>query len=252
MSDKKTITDNVTIAGGLNPSALRRNAGWLAAAIIVVVLLVDQVVKIYVKTHFYLGEEVPVTSWFQIKFIENNGMAFGLELWNKLLLTFGRIVAVGLFIWFLVLIKSKYNVRTGFIVTVALITAGAAGNIFDCVFYGVAFNNPMPPEVAVVFPEGGGYSTWFEGRVVDMLYFPFFDFYWPEWMPIVGGKYYEFFAYIFNVADASICVGVALLIFFYSRDFSLAFAEIGSKSGHQPGEKKVDVSKHKTENKGVK
>lgn len=252
MTDKVLKTDTDVTAGGSAPSALRRNAGWLAATIIIAILLVDQIVKIYVKTHFYLGEEVPVTSWFQIKFIENNGMAFGLELWNKLLLTFGRIVAVSLFIWFLVLIKNKYNIRTGFIVTVALITAGAAGNIFDCVFYGVVFNNPMPPEIAVAFPEGGGYSGWFEGRVVDMLYFPFFDFYWPEWMPFVGGKYYEFFAYIFNVADASICVGVALLIFFYSRDFSTAFAEIGNKSGRKPGEKVVDVSIRKVNeiNKG--
>ena len=96
----------------------------------------------------------------------------------------------------------------------------------------------MPPAVAEAFPPGGGYSTWFEGRVVDMLYFPLFDFYWPEWMPVVGGEYYEFFAYIFNIADASICVGVALLILFYSRDFSLAFNSIGG-------------GKNKSENKNV-
>lgn len=164
-----------------------------------------------------------------MKFIENNGMAFGLELWNKLLLTFGRIVAVGLFIWFLVKIRREYALRTGFILAVALITAGAAGNIFDCVFYGQLFNNPMPPEIATAFPADGGYAGWFEGRVVDMFYFPLFDFYWPEWMPLVGGEYYEFFAYIFNLADASICVGVALLIIFYSRDFSLAFAGLNGK-----------------------
>lgn len=227
---------------------MRRNAGWLAAAIIAAILMVDQIVKIYVKTHFYLGEDIPVTSWFHIKFIENNGMAFGLELWNKLLLTFGRIAAVGLFLWFLVKIKDKFAVRTGFIVTVALITAGAAGNIFDCVFYGEVFNNPMPPEIAVAFPDGGGYSTWFEGRVVDMLYFPFFEFVWPEWMPLVGGHDFEFFAYIFNIADASICVGVALLIFFYSRDFSVAFNALG-KGNTQGEEKTVDVSDIKKKRK---
>lgn len=225
-------------AGGDHPSALRRNAGWLAAAVIFIVLLADQILKIWIKTHFYLGEDHALTSWFHIKFIENNGMAFGLELWNKLLLTFGRIAAVILFIWCLVGMVSRYELRTGFIVAVALVTAGAAGNIFDCVFYGVVFNDPMPPAVAEAFPPGGGYSTWFEGRVVDMLYFPLFDFYWPEWMPVVGGEYYEFFAYIFNIADASICVGVALLILFYSRDFSLAFNSIGG-------------GRNKSENKNV-
>lgn len=203
------------------------STGWLVCLIVAAVLIVDQTVKIYVKTHFYLGEGVEVFPWFQIKFIENNGMAFGLELWNKIFLTLGRLVAVALFIWFILKVKSMPGLRRGFMVAVALVTAGAAGNIIDCVFYGEIFNNPFPPEVATMFPIGGGYANWFEGKVVDMLYFPFFDFYWPDWMPIVGGKYYEFFAYIFNVADASICVGVALLIFFYSKDVSRAYAYVG-------------------------
>ncbi len=87
----------------------------------------------------------------------------------------------------------------------------------------------MPPATAVLFPSDGGYSTWFEGRVVDMLYFPFFDFYWPEWIPIIGGKYYEFFAYIFNIADSAICVGVAMLLIFYSKDTGIAYAELTRK-----------------------
>lgn len=215
-----------------NPKTLRDYAGWIAAAIIVAVLLCDQIVKIYVKTHFYLGEDHEVFSWFHIKFIENNGMAFGMELWNKLLLTFGRIIAVGVLIWCLTKIVIRRELRTGFIISVALITAGAAGNIFDCVFYGEIFNDPMPPEVAHAFPVGGGYAGWFEGRVVDMLYFPFFDFYWPEWIPGIGGQYYEFFAYIFNIADSAICVGVFLLIIFYSSDFSKALSkkEVDSKT----------------------
>lgn len=205
------------------------SAGWLAIIIIITILAADQILKFWVKTNFYLGEDLEITKWFHLKFIENNGMAFGLELWSKLVLTFGRIIAVGIFIWFLCRIKNMTGIRKGFVISVALITAGAAGNIFDCVFYGEIFNDPMPPEIATLFPPEGGYSSWFEGRVVDMFYFPFFDFYWPEWIPVIGGNYYEFFAYIFNLADASICVGVALLIFFYSKDATLAFHAIADK-----------------------
>ncbi|MDE6296303.1 MAG: signal peptidase II, partial [Muribaculaceae bacterium] len=133
-----------------------RSIGWLALIVILSVIIADQIIKIWVKTSFYLGEDLPVTSWFHLKFIENNGMAFGMELWNKLILTFGRIIAVGLFIWFLYKIKNLEGIRKGFIISVALITAGAAGNIFDCVFYGVIFNNPMPPEIATIFPPDGG------------------------------------------------------------------------------------------------
>ncbi|MCH5224373.1 MAG: lipoprotein signal peptidase [Muribaculaceae bacterium] len=202
---------------------------WLVLAICIALVLTDQIVKIWVKTSFYMGEDLPITSWWHLKFIENNGMAFGLELWNKFVLTFGRIIAVGLFIWFVFKIRFAPGIRTGFYVAVALITAGAAGNIFDCIFYGVVFNNPMPPQIAEAFPPEGGYAGWFEGRVVDMMYFPLFDFYWPEWVPGIGGSYFEFFQYIFNVADASICVGVCLLIFFYSSDASRAFNLIGKK-----------------------
>lgn len=200
--------------------------GWLVALIILLVIIADQVMKIWVKTNFYMGEDLELTSWWHLKFIENNGMAFGMEFLNKFVLTGGRIVAVIFFIWFICKILAEKSLRVGFLVAAALITAGAAGNIFDCVFYGVIFNNPMPPEVAVPFPSGGGYAGWFEGRVVDMMYFPLFSFTWPEWVPGVGGTEYEFFQYIFNIADAAICVGVALLIFFYSKDASLAMQKV--------------------------
>ena len=214
------------------------SAGWLALIIAFVVIIADQTLKIWIKTNFYIGEDYEIFRWFHIKFIENNGMAFGLELWNKLVLTFGRIIAVALFVWFIIKVKDIKGIRKGFIVAVALIAAGAAGNIFDCVFYGKIFNNPMPPQVAEIVPADGGYAGWFEGKVVDMLYFPFFDFYWPEWMPVVGGSYYEFFAYIFNIADSSICIGVALLILFYSKDASVAFKAIGGDSAKTESEAK--------------
>ncbi len=209
--------------------SIPRSAGLLAGGVILLVILADQILKIWVKTHFYLGEALDITSWWQLKFIENNGMAFGLEFVNKYILTGGRIVAVIFFIWFICRMLRRIPVRRGFLVACALITAGAAGNIFDCVFYGEIFNNPMPPEVAVAFPQGGGYAGWFEGRVVDMLYFPLFSFIWPDWMPIVGGTEYEFFQYIFNIADAAICVGVTLLIFFYSKDASEAIQAVFAK-----------------------
>lgn len=216
---------------------------WLVAAFALFIILADQIMKIWVKTSFYMGEDLPLTSWWHLKFIENNGMAFGLELWNKYVLTFGRIIAVCLFIWFVFKIRYVPKLRLGFFIAIALITAGAAGNIFDCVFYGRLFNNPMPPEIAVAFPPDGGYAGWFEGRVVDMMYFPLFDFYWPEWIPGVGGTYFEFFQYIFNIADASICVGVALLILFYSSDASLAFNYF-SKKNFKESEESSDESKN--------
>lgn len=205
------------------------STGWLVTIVMLLVVIVDQAVKFYVKTHFYMGEACEVFPWFQIKFIENNGMAFGMQLFNKYILTFGRIAAVIFFIWFIKKTLELSGLRRGFYIACALITAGAAGNIFDCVFYGEIFNNPFPPQHAVLFPSGGGYAGWFEGRVVDMLYFPFFSFTWPSWIPGIGGKEYEFFQYIFNIADASICVGVALLIIFFSSDCSKAFNSVFDK-----------------------
>lgn len=195
----------------------------LLAGIIILILVTDQFLKIWVKTHFYLGEGYEITPWFVIKFIQNNGMAFGMELMSKIFLTFGRIIAVGAFIWGLAKVVRCRDLRLGFLISIALIIAGAAGNVFDCVFYGEIFNNPMPPETATLFPAGGGYAGWFEGRVVDMLYFPLFSFTWPDWIPGVGGNRFEFFEYIFNIADSAITVGVLMLILFYSKDLGLAW-----------------------------
>lgn len=206
---------------------------WLMAGIIVLILAADQILKIWVKTHFYLGEGYEITPWFVIKFIQNNGMAFGMELTSKIILTFGRIIAVGLFIWAMIKMVRCRGLRLGFLISFALIIAGAAGNVIDCIFYGEIFNNPMPPEVATIFPEGGGYAGWFEGKVVDMLYFPLFSFTWPDWMPVLGGSEFSFFDYIFNIADSAITVGVILLILFYSRDLGIAWRYICGEKGEK-------------------
>lgn len=183
------------------------------------VLLIDQVSKIYIKTNFMLNEEVYVFDWFRIHFIENDGMAWGVELpgsYGKLILTVFRILAVAGIFWWLkdAIDKKSSNIL---IVSIALILAGAIGNIIDCVFYGVIFNSSIN-EVATLF-SNQPYGTWFHGEVVDMFYFPIWKGYLPEWLPFWGGKYFTFFNAIFNVADAAISVGVALLIIFNKRIF---------------------------------
>jgi signal peptidase II len=191
--------------------------GKLAALIIALVIVIDQALKIWVKTHFYYGEELEITSWFKLLFIENNGMAFGMELGSKLLLTLFRIIASGAFIYYLWRLRNSDDVPKGYIACIALITAGALGNVIDCIAYGLIFNNPMPPQVAQLFPPDGGYATLFNGRVVDMLYFPLCEWNWPQWMPMIGGNHFVFFQPIFNIADASLSVSVIVLILFYAR-----------------------------------
>lgn len=199
---------------------MRLSKGYLASIIIIGVIVLDQILKIWVKTNFYLGESYHITDWFQLVFIENNGMAFGMEIGSKLFLTLFRVVAVVALIYYICRIKSREYIKKGYVACFALITAGALGNIIDCLFYGVIFNNPFPPETAALFPEGGGYASLFHGRVVDMFYFPLFSFTWPEWIPFVGGEHFLFFQPIFNLADAAITVGIISLILFYSKSLS--------------------------------
>lgn len=196
---------------------MKISKGYLSLIIILGVLVIDQVLKIWVKTNFYLGESFHITDWFQLVFIENNGMAFGMELGSKLFLTLFRIVAVIALVYYITRIIKRDYIPKGYVACCSFITAGAAGNIFDCLFYGLLFNNPIPPEVATFMPEAGGYASLFYGKVVDMFYFPLFSFNWPEWMPWVGGDHFTFFQPIFNFADAAISVGIIILIFFYSK-----------------------------------
>lgn len=191
--------------------------GKLAALIIALVIVIDQAMKIWVKTHFYYGEEMQVTSWFRLLFIENNGMAFGMELGSKLMLTLFRIIASAAFIYYLWRLRNSTDVPRGYVVCIALITAGALGNVIDCIAYGLIFNSPIPPQVAQLFPPDGGYGTLFNGRVVDMFYFPLCEWDWPNWMPMIGGNHFVFFQPIFNIADASLSVSVIVLILFYAR-----------------------------------
>lgn len=194
-----------------------RSRATLVLIISLLVVIIDQASKIWIKTHFYLGEDMRIFSWFHLYFIENNGMAFGMEIGSKLVLTLFRIVAVGLLIWYVTFIYRMKTIPKGYLVCLSFIIAGAAGNIFDCVFYGLIFNNPFPPQVATLFPVGGGYAPVFLGRVVDMLYFPLFSFVWPSWMPWVGGQEFLFFQPIFNIADAAISCGIVVLLIFYHK-----------------------------------
>ena len=190
--------------------------GQLSLFIIFAVLIIDQIIKIWVKTHMFWHESIRITDWFFIYFTENNGMAFGMEFIGKLFLTSFRIVAVALIIWYLVKII-RQNLKTGYIVCISLILAGAIGNIIDCVFYGVIFSESTHGTIANFVPVGEGYSEWLYGKVVDMFYFPIIDTNWPEWMPFVGGEHFIFFSPIFNFADAAISCGIIALILFYSK-----------------------------------
>lgn len=194
--------------------------GQLSVIIVLAVLIIDQIIKIWVKTHMYWHESIRITDWFYIFFTENNGMAFGMEIFDKIFLTVFRIIAsVGII--YLLHKFVKQNLKTGFIVCVSLILAGAMGNIFDCVFYGEIFSESTHSSIATFVPIGEGYSSWFYGKVVDMFYFPIIDTYWPEWMPFVGGEHFIFFSPIFNFADAAISCGMIALILFYNKYLSM-------------------------------
>lgn len=188
------------------------NRGWWATLIILLLLVIDQIIKLWVKTHMHLGESIHVTDWFYIMFIENNGMAYGMTFINKIVLSLFRIVAVSIIAYYIYKVVNKH--RFSYIICMSMILAGAAGNIIDCLLYGQMFTVSTPYNISEFTDFGAGYAPILQGKVVDMFYFPLFT--WPEWMPFVGGNI--FFSPIFNFADSCISVGVVMLILFFRKE----------------------------------
>lgn len=209
--------------------------------IILLILLVDQILKIYIKTHFMLGEEVVVAKhWFILHFVENNGMAFGFEFGNnigKYFLTIFRIAAIGALSWYLSKLWKK-EVPFGLVVCFSLILAGATGNLIDSAFYGLIFNESHGI-VATLFPAGGGYTSFLLGKVVDMFYFPLIEGHFPGWFPIWGSQEFIFFRPVFNVADSSISIGIVAIFIFYRKYFDDKKPEAIPSEVAEPGDSVV-------------
>ena len=192
--------------------------GYLAFILILAILVIDQIIKIEVKMNMSLGESIHIADWFYITFVENNGMAYGITFFNKLFLSIMRIIAIGGVCWYMSKEIRRPDHRISYIVVLSMIVAGALGNVFDSMFYGLVFTESTPYAIAHVVPFGDGYASFLQGKVVDMFYFPIFHTTWPEWMTFIGGHDYTFFSPVFNFADANISVGVVLLLLFYSKD----------------------------------
>ena len=193
------------------------NDGWLATLIVVAAIVIDQLIKIWVKTNMTLHESIRVFDWFYISFIENSGMAYGMQIGSKLALSLFRVAAIGLLAYFLWL-QVRKKARTGYIVCLSMILAGAIGNLIDCMFYGLIFNASSPYFTSYFVDFGTGYAPFLLGKVVDMFYFPMIVTTWPEWVPYWGGQEFIFFSPVFNFADANISVGVVLLLLFHRKE----------------------------------
>lgn len=193
--------------------------GNVAVLLLVLILLADQVSKILVKTNMTIHESIEIFSWFKILFIENNGMAYGMEIGSKLLLSMMRVLLIGVLSVYLVR-EIKEKARWGYIVCLVMVVAGAIGNMIDGMFYGLIFDESTPYTVSELVPFGSGYSSFMTGKVVDMLYFPIINTTWPEWVPMVGGEGFIFFSPIFNIADSSISVGVVALLIWYRKELA--------------------------------
>lgn len=213
----------------------------IALSIIFGVLILDQIIKIWVKTNMMMGEEIHIIGdRIMFHFTENAGMAFGMELggsWGKLALSLFRIIAIsGLSYYLYRIIKAGEN--TFYVICIALVIAGATGNLIDCAFYGLIFNESFG-QVATMFPEGGGYESFLYGNVVDMFYCPVLESNYPSWFPFVGGDRFLFFRPVFNVADSTITISVFLMIIFYKKIFKKNADEIVSE---QPS-KEIELDK---------
>lgn len=196
----------------------KTKTSWLVTAMVMVLLIIDQVIKLYVKTHFCLGESVRVTDWFYIEFVENNGMAWGMSFIGKIWLSLLRTVAIVAIIWYLRKIIKQGTYRLLYIILVTLVLTGAIGNMIDSMFYGLIFNASSFHYVSYFVPFGTGYADFMTGKVVDMFRFPFFTFTWPSWVPLWGGSSTTFFDPVFNFADACVSVGVISLLLFCRKE----------------------------------
>lgn len=192
--------------------------GWLVTAMVVVLLVIDQIIKVYIKTHFCLGESVRVTDWFYIEFVENNGMAWGMSFIGKLWLSLLRLIAICALSIYLHRIIKRGTYRLLYIILVALVLTGAIGNMIDSIFYGLIFTGASPYYVSYLVPFGEGYAPVLMGKVVDMFRFPFFTYTWPEWFPFWGGQHGTFFDPVFNFADSCVSVGIISLLLFCRKE----------------------------------
>lgn len=193
--------------------------GRLVWLITIAILIIDQIIKIEVKTNMPLHSDIEITRWFYISFIENNGMAFGMDFIGKLILSLFRIFAICLIAYY-IWCQVKAKARTGYLVCLSMVLAGAIGNIIDNMFYGLIFSESTPYNIATLVNFGEGYASFLTGKVVDMFYFPIIETTLPEWIPLYGGDIFVFFSPIFNFADACISVGVAIMLIFYRKDLS--------------------------------
>ena len=212
--------------------------GRVAVLVILAILLIDQAIKIWVKMSMTLHESIHITDWFYIAFIENNGMAFGMQLGSKIILSLFRVVAIGIlgyYIWQQV----QRQAKTGYIILLSMVLAGAAGNLIDCMFYGLIFNASSPYYLSYFVPFGTGYAPFLMGKVVDMFYFPLIESDWPQWVPFVGGDHFIFFSPVFNFADSCISVSVVWLLLFYRKEISTISL---SKNPKQSEEQEVKES----------
>lgn len=216
----------------------------MTCMIVMVLVIIDQVIKIEVKTHLCLGESIRITDWFFIDFIENNGMAFGMTFFNKLVLSLFRLFAITAIGYYIYRTICRHH-RTGYVVVLSIIMAGALGNLLDSIFYGLIFSNSSPFYASYFVPFGTGYAPILQGKVVDMFYFPLIVTTWPEWVPFVGGNEFVFFSPVFNFADACVSVGIVVLFLFYRKDLELLGETMKGKN--EPESDQTPIEPHSDE-----